>query len=66
MKLREKMETHYQKNYVKEQIREKDLKEINAHLPEWIKKFVDLYTSDLKYRIKIDLNKSKPKTYTTY
>lgn len=48
------METHYQKDYVKEQIKEKYLKDLNAHLPEWVKKFVELYTSALKYRMKIN------------
>lgn len=54
-RLREKMETYYEKK-VKEQIREKYLKDLNSHLPLWVKKFVELYTSDLKYRIKKDLN----------
>lgn len=56
LRLWEKMEKHYQENYVKEQIKEKYLKDLNAHLPEWVKKFVELYTSDLKYKIRKDLN----------
>ena len=49
---------YYEKN--KEQFREKYLKDLNAHLPDWIKQFVSLYTSDLKYKIKKALNNSKP------
>jgi len=49
----------YYENY-QEQVREKYLKDLNAHLPDWIKQFVSLYTSDLKYKIKKALNKSKP------
>ena len=40
-------------NYEKEKYTgQKDLKELNDHLPDWIKKIVALYTSDLKYEIK--------------
>ena len=39
---------YYQKE---KQISEKYLKDLNAHLPNWIKKIVELYTSDLKYKI---------------
>jgi hypothetical protein len=46
----------YDENY---QSREKYLKDLNAHLPDWIKQFVALYTSDLKYKIKKEL-KLKP------
>jgi len=53
-------EQYYQSNHVKEQVREKYLKDLNAHLPDWIKQFVSLYTSDLKYKIKKALNNSKP------
>jgi len=49
---------YYENN--QEQVREKYLKDLNAHLPDWIKQFVSLYTSDLKYKIKKNLNKSKP------
>jgi hypothetical protein len=48
---------YYENN---QQVREKYLKDLNAHLPEWIKQFVNLYTSDLKYKIKKDFNRSKP------
>ena len=47
------METYYQeKKYEKELTSESYLKDLNAHLPEWVKQLVELYTSDLKYRIK--------------
>jgi len=49
-------EQYYQSNYVKERMQEKYLKDLNAHLPDWIKKFVEIYTSDLKYKIKKDLD----------
>lgn len=46
------METHYQKEkYLNENSEEKDLKNLDSHLPEWVKRFVELYTSDIKYKI---------------
>ena len=32
------------------------LKDINLHLPEWVRKFAEIYTSELKYKIRKDLN----------
>jgi hypothetical protein len=49
----------YYENHT-EEMKEKYLKDLNAHLPDWIKEFVSLYTSDLKYKIKKNLNKSMP------
>ena len=37
--------------YESEQIQEEYLKNLNTHLPGWVKKFVELYTSDLKYKM---------------
>jgi len=37
--------------YESEQIQEKYLKNLNTHLPGWVKKFVEFYTSDLKYKM---------------
>jgi len=31
---------------------ENNLKDLNSHLPEWTKVLVELYESDLKYKIK--------------
>ncbi len=44
------METHYQKEKY-QNAQKKDLKNLNTHLPEWVQRFVELYTSDLKYKI---------------
>jgi len=46
------MENHYQELKYQKNKGELYLKDLNAHLPEWVKRFVELYTSDLKYKIK--------------
>lgn len=45
------MEKHYQKEKYQNEAREKNLKNLNSHLPDWVMRFVELYTSDLKYEI---------------
>jgi hypothetical protein len=60
------MERHYEKINTQEIVKEEYLKDINAHLPSWVKKLVELYTSDLKYKIKKDLNCSKPYVSTSH
>ena len=44
---------YYRKeNHLGERIpKEEYLKDLNSHLPQWVKKLVQLYTSDLKYKI---------------
>ncbi len=46
------MESYYRDGkYQNNMVSEKHLKDLNAHLPEWVKRFVELYTSDAKHRI---------------
>lgn len=46
------METYYREEKYRNEMSGKQLKDLNAHLPEWVKQFVELYTSDLKYEMK--------------
>ena len=46
------METYYREEKYQSEMSGKQLKELNAHLPEWVKRFVELYTSELKYEMR--------------
>ena len=42
------MDTYYREEKYQSKMSGKHLKDLNAHLPEWVKRFVELYTSGLK------------------
>ena len=44
------METYYREEKYRNEMRENSLKDLNAHLPEWVKQVVKLYTSDMRRR----------------
>ena len=46
------MDTHYREEKYRDEMSTQRLKDLKAHLPEWVKRFVELYTSDIKYEIR--------------
>lgn len=58
MRLGEMENQYYRKeNHLEERLlKEKYLKDLNSHLPQWAKKLVELYISDFKYKININEN----------